>query len=103
MVSAPVRRICQAGPMRAIDRLSQPQRVVIVTALGLVLATVGSFVTSLGSGGAGWYAYAPLTSAGFLPGGGLASWLRLIIWLALIAIWAAASLRLLKPSRGQSA
>ena len=89
--------------MRAIDRLSQPQRVVIVVALGLVLAVIGGFVTSLGRLAAGWYAYAPLTSTGYLPGHGIPPWLRLIIWLALIVIWAAAAIRLLKPSPARDA
>jgi heme/copper-type cytochrome/quinol oxidase subunit 1 len=31
----------------------------------------------------GWYAYAPLSQAGYVPHAGLAGWLRLIIWLAL--------------------
>jgi heme/copper-type cytochrome/quinol oxidase subunit 1 len=103
MVSALVPRICQAVLMGAIDRLSLPQRVVIVVALGLGLAAAGGFVASLGSLAAGWYAYAPLTSTGYLPGNGIPPWLRLIIWLALIVIWAAASVRLLKPSPGPSA
>jgi heme/copper-type cytochrome/quinol oxidase subunit 1 len=98
MASAPVRRICQAYSMRAIDRLSQPQRVVIVVALGLVLAVAGSFVTSLGSPATGWFAYSPLTSGVFTSGPSIPSWLSLIIWLVLIAVWAAASIRLLKPS-----
>jgi heme/copper-type cytochrome/quinol oxidase subunit 1 len=89
--------------MRAVDGLTHPQRVVIVVALGLVLAVVGSFVTSLGSAAVGWYAYSPLTSASFGPGHGLPSWVRLLIWLALIAIWAAASIRLLRPSPAKSA
>jgi heme/copper-type cytochrome/quinol oxidase subunit 1 len=89
--------------MRAIDRLSQPQRVVVVIAPGLVLAAVGSYLVNLGGGATfGWLAYAPLTSARFVPGNGLATWLRLIIWLALIASWAAASVRVLKPSAGRS-
>jgi heme/copper-type cytochrome/quinol oxidase subunit 1 len=103
MVSALVPRICQAVLMGAIDRLSLPQRVVIVVALGLGLAAAGGFVTSLGRLAAGWYAYAPLTSTGYLPGPGIPPWLRLIIWLALIVIWAAASVRLLKPSPAPSA
>jgi heme/copper-type cytochrome/quinol oxidase subunit 1 len=88
--------------MRAMDGLTQPQRLVIIIALGLALAVVGSFVTSLGGGVTGWYAYSPLTSASYVPGHGLPSWLRLFIWLALIAIWAVASIQLLKPSPAKS-
>jgi hypothetical protein len=44
------------------------------------------------------YAYAPLSQAAYLPHTGLAGWLRLIIWLALISLWALASLRVLRPS-----
>ena len=75
--------------MRLIDRLSWPQRVVAIVALGLALAVAGSYLVSLGGGPrTGWYAYSPLTSSLDAPGTGLPGWLRLIIWLALIAVWA---------------
>lgn len=84
--------------MRWIDRLGKAQRVVVVVALGLALGTVGSYLVSLGSGIAvGWYAYSPLTAAQYPPSRGLAAWLRLIVWLVLIGLWAVASVRVLRP------
>lgn len=83
--------------MRWIDRLSTAQRVVVIIALGLALAIVASYVTSLGTR-AGWYAYAPLTGQTFPPpGSGEPGWLRVIIWLAAISLWAAASAAVLRP------
>jgi hypothetical protein len=87
--------------MRAIDRLSRPQRVVVVIALGLVLALVGSYLMSLGGGANGWYAYSPLTASAYAPG--LPAWLRLISWLALTGVWALASIRVLRPAPDRSA
>jgi heme/copper-type cytochrome/quinol oxidase subunit 1 len=82
--------------MRFIDRLGRAQRVVIVIALGLALRTVGSFLTSIGRRAVGWYAYSPLTTR-LLPGGfALARPVRLLIWLVLIAIWAAVSIPVLR-------
>jgi hypothetical protein len=37
------------------------------------------------------------------PGTGLPGWLRLILWRALIGLWALASIRVLRPSSGQAA
>jgi hypothetical protein len=34
---------------------------------------------------------------------GLAAWLRLIVWLGLIGVWALASVRVLRPSAGPAA
>jgi hypothetical protein len=85
--------------MRVTDRLSQPQRIVVVIAFGLALGAAGVYLVSLGStSGFGWYAYAPLSHSASLPSTGLAGWLRLIIWLALICLWALGSLRVLRPS-----
>ena len=84
--------------MRRIDRLGTSQRVVVIIALGLALAVVASYVTSLGTR-AGWYAYAPLTGQAFPPpGSGEPGWLRMIIWLAAIGLWAAASATVLRQS-----
>ena len=46
----------------------------------------------------GWYAYAPVAGTNSLPHTGLPGWLRLIIWLALIGLWAWGSVRVLRPS-----
>jgi heme/copper-type cytochrome/quinol oxidase subunit 1 len=73
--------------MRWIDRLSTAQRVVIVVALGLALGSVASYLTGMGTG-TGWYAYAPLSGRCSSRGIGEPGWLRLIIWLAAISLWA---------------
>ncbi len=89
--------------MRWIDGLSKAQRVRVVIALGLALGTLGSYIVSLGGGVAsGWYAYSPLTTELYPPGSGLHGWLRVIIWLVLIGVWALASIRVLRPSSGNS-
>ncbi len=87
--------------MRWIDGLSRAQRVVV--ALGLGLAVVGRYLVSLGGGARfGWYAYSSFTAELRPPGTGLPAWLRLIIWLALIVLWAVASVRVLRQSSGQA-
>ena len=84
--------------MRLIDGLAKAQRVVVVVALGLALGVAGTYLVGLGSGiRSGWYAYAPLTATLQAPGTGLAAWLRLIIWLVLIGLWALASIMVLRP------
>jgi len=84
--------------MRLTDRLSQPQRIVVVIALGVACGTAGIYLVNLGSTVSGWYAYAPLSQAVYPPHTGLAGWLHLIIWLALAGLWALVSIRLLRPS-----
>jgi hypothetical protein len=92
------------------DRLSQPQKIVVVVALGAALLTVGSYLIGLGGGSTvsfGWYAYAPLSAAS--SGGRLVTgdspsfwqhdWARLIIWLALTVLWALAAIGILRPAR----
>ena len=98
----PVRpRAWQSWLMRLTDRLSQPQRIVIVVALGVAFGITGIYLVNLGSTvSSGWYAYAPLSQAAY-PHTGLAGWLRLIIWLVLIGLWALASIRVLRPSPGE--
>jgi hypothetical protein len=81
--------------MRFMDRLNMAQRIVVVVALGLAFGAIGSYLDSLGNMGVtGWTGYAPLT----LPHTGLAGWLRLLIWLVLIGLWAAAATRVLRPA-----
>jgi heme/copper-type cytochrome/quinol oxidase subunit 1 len=88
--------------MRWTDKLNTAQRVVVVVALGFVLGIVGSYLTNLGSR-SGWYAYAPLSGQVFQPSGiGEPGWLRLIIWLAAITLWAFASVRVLRQSQGHA-
>jgi hypothetical protein len=88
--------------MRITDRLSRPQQVIAVIALGLALGAAGSYLMSLGDGiQSGWYAYSPRTVTLTAPGTGLPGWLRLLIWLILIGVWALASIRVLRPSPDQ--
>jgi hypothetical protein len=86
--------------VRLNGRLSQPQRIVVVIALGVACGAAGAYLVNLGSdGGYGWYAYAPLTSQAINPpGAGLRGWVRLLIWLVLAALWALVSIRMLRPS-----
>jgi len=70
--------------------LNVHQRVVVVVGIGAGLFFFGSWLTTRGQGGSGWVAYAPLSNtinAADLPGPGLHPWVRLVIWLALIAVW----------------
>jgi hypothetical protein len=61
---------------------------------------LGSYLVSLGDGfSTGWYAVSPLATRFWPPGTGLPGWLRLIIWLALIGLWALASVRVLRPAQ----
>jgi heme/copper-type cytochrome/quinol oxidase subunit 1 len=84
--------------MRVTDRLSQPQRIVVVIAFGMALWAAGIYLVNLGNeAGSGWYAYSPLSQPASLHVG-LAAWLRLIIWLALVCLWALGSIRVLRPS-----
>jgi hypothetical protein len=91
--------------VRLTDRLSQPQRMVVVVALGAACAAAGAYLVNLGGNTAtfGWYAYAPLTQAAALPHTGLPGWARLIVWLALTGLWALASIWVLRPSPKDSA
>ena len=43
----------------------------------------------------------PLTATLQAPRTGFPAWLRLIIWLALIVVWALASIRVLRPAADQ--
>jgi hypothetical protein len=84
--------------MRRIDMLSKAQRIVVVIALGLALAALGSYLGTLGSGdqygasGVFGLTLGPSQPAGLKP------WLDVIIWLVLIGAWALASVRVLRPT-----
>ncbi|MGC1418948.1 MAG: hypothetical protein WA786_02350 [Acidimicrobiales bacterium] len=80
-------------------RLNSAQRVVIVIGVGAALLFFGDWVTSLGSRSfTGWTGYAPLQSTYVPYLGGLHPWARLVIWLALIALWLAMSIALLRST-----
>jgi hypothetical protein len=89
--------------MRWTDRLSTAGRVVIVIAAGLALAVVADYLTSLGTK-FGWYAYSPLArQVAFSSASGEPGWLRAVIWLAAISLWAALSAAVLRHSPDRSA
>jgi heme/copper-type cytochrome/quinol oxidase subunit 1 len=74
--------------------LNRSQATVVVIGLGLALYILGGWLTSLGSHAPmGWVAYAPLSTED--PFGGFHPWLRLLIWLLLIAVWVRSSTALL--------
>ncbi len=75
--------------------LNHSQAVVVVIGLGSALYVLGGWLTTLGSDAfsTGWTGYAPLAAASEF--GGFHPWLRLIIWLLLIAIWVRTSTALL--------
>jgi hypothetical protein len=91
-----------SGRVRWTSRLSLPQRVVVVVAVGVGCTAVGLYLTArsrLAAGG--WYAYAsgPFAGSGTVWSKGtiLTGWELLLIWLALTAGWALTSLWVLRP------
>lgn len=78
-----------------MQSLNRAQRLVIVVGLSAALYELGQWLTSLGTNvNYGWVAYAPLSKQ-YAPDG-LHPWARYVIWLVLIAIWAVASVTLLR-------
>ena len=83
-----------------MTKLNLPQRIVIVIGWGLALAVLGQWVTHLGQRGPfGWVAYAPLGQTSIPGVGGLHPWVRLVIWLVLVAVWVAGALWVLATRR----
>lgn len=78
--------------------MNRGQRIVIVVGLGVALYFAGGWITTRGSGAQyGWVAYAPLSNTYNTPNlGGFHPWVRLVIWLVLIAVWVMASAFLLR-------
>jgi hypothetical protein len=70
----------------------------VVVGLGVAVYLLGVWLTTIGShSDTGWTGYAPTSNSNFTVfNGGLHPWVRLLIWLALILLWVAASLVLLK-------
>jgi len=74
--------------------LNRSQSIIVVIGLGLALYILGDWLTALGSHPlTGWVGYAPLSTGD--PFGGFHPWVRLIIWLLLIAVWVRSSTALL--------
>jgi heme/copper-type cytochrome/quinol oxidase subunit 1 len=83
------------------QRLEHRQRLVLVVGLGFAGYVLGTWLTNLDNGFTGWTAYAPLSNNTFtLVHGGLRPWVRVVIWLCIIALWVLTSLWLLRPERG---
>jgi hypothetical protein len=72
---------------------------VLVVALGAVLWVLGDWVIEKSSlSNFGWVAYAPLTSS--VPTRlGQPSWVRVVFWLGLIAVWTVGALLLLRDRK----
>jgi hypothetical protein len=85
--------------MRWIDNLSKAQRVVVVIVLGGCTRRHGQLPDQPGDE-VRLVRYSPLTRQQYQPpGNGLPGWLRLIIWLAAIGLWAFASVTVLRHPR----
>jgi len=80
-----------------MTKLNLPQRIIVVVGWGLALGLFGQWVTAIGQRGPfGWVAYSPLGPNSVPSAGGLHPWVRLVIWLALVAAWAAGALWVLR-------
>ena len=76
--------------------LNLAQRIIMVIGLGIGLDVFGQWLVSRGTGATRWVAYAPLTSGGYPPVGGIHPWVRMVVWLVLTAVWVLASVALLR-------
>jgi branched-subunit amino acid ABC-type transport system permease component len=78
-------------------RFNRPQRIVVVTALGISLYVLGSWMVT-------WGSHLPYGSATFtnlsspIEVGGLHPWVKVAIWIIAVAIWSGFSITLLRTS-----
>jgi heme/copper-type cytochrome/quinol oxidase subunit 1 len=79
--------------------LNRGQRVVLVVALGAGLDVACSWLTA-SDRLTGWTGYAPLSTSSTFAGPfpTMPAWAQIVIWLALIAVWGAVSLWLLRSA-----
>jgi hypothetical protein len=76
-------------------RLNFSQRIIAVIGLGGGLFVLGNWLTTLGSQlPRGWVGYAPLSS--IVTFGATATWVRTLVWLAMLVLWAAAPMYVLR-------
>lgn len=76
-------------------RFNRPQRIVVVTALGVSLYVLGSWMVTWGSHlPYGSVAYTNLSSP--VEVAGLHPWVKVAIWIIAIAIWSGSSITLLR-------
>jgi heme/copper-type cytochrome/quinol oxidase subunit 1 len=80
---------------------NRAQRIVFSIGLGIALLALGEWMMTWGTHfDSGWTGYAPLSSATYIPSvGGLHVWVRVVIWLFLIAFWIVVSAFLLRTRR----
>ncbi len=83
---------CQARAMTPL-RLGSAQRLVIVVGIGAALIALGDFITSLGTG---WAGYPPMPRMLLPFSAGMSAGPRLAVWLVLTALWVAVSLFILR-------
>lgn len=85
--------------MLRLRSLNFGQRIVLVVALAGVVRTAGIYAVQSRLDG-GWSAYAPISRESYHPvsASGWDPFPAALLWIALIAIWAAASVWLLGPS-----
>jgi hypothetical protein len=77
------------------NSLNRSQRLVLVVGLAAALYAFGLWLTGLGSNlREGWVAYAPLSNQFDITG--LHPWVRLVVWILLIAVWAFTSAWILR-------
>ena len=93
---------CAVQDFVPVVRLNIPQRIVIVVGLGFALMVFGDWAMTWGTHSAdfGWVGYAPLSNAIYAPGR-LHPWVRMVIWLVLIAVWIVASVFVLRARKSE--
>lgn len=80
-----------------IHRFNRPQRIVVVTALGVLMYVLGSWMVTWGSHlPYGSAVYSNLSSQ--VEVGGLHPWVKVAIWIIAIAIWSGSSIIFLRTS-----
>ncbi len=84
-----------------VRRLNVAQRVVVVVGVGVALLFFGEWLTSLGAHPlTGWTGFAPLQNSAIPYEGGLHPWVRLVIWIIVIALWIVVAMALLRSTAG---
>ncbi|MCL2583863.1 MAG: hypothetical protein FWE35_15575 [Streptosporangiales bacterium] len=88
--------------MRVTDRLSLPQRIVVIIALALAFAVIGDYIPSFATttvhvpGNASERTSAYQSTLTLSVHMGLPGWLQLVIWLILLVAWTLVSIRILR-------
>lgn len=98
-----MRCVWKTGRMRP-RTFNVGQRAVAIVGFGAGLLFFGRWLTARGEGKPGWVAYAPLSRAANtseLLGPGLHPWVRLVIWLALVAVWVVVGVVFLRSRRAE--